>query len=145
MACISRYKYGSQNGAAVTNLDTLVVQLQAILDTAREDIADLRAVSALLAAALHPALLVHNAALDDAIADRLADDVLRILLRVEVQLHADVAERNARVREREPPDARLDDVLAQAHDHSVGPVLLEHRRILRKGRLKLGQRAHAHG
>ena len=80
---------------------------------------------------------MHNLALNDAVADRLTNDVLRVFLRVEVELDADVAQRDARVREREPAHAGLDDVLPQVSDERVGPVPLELARVFREDGLEV--------
>ena len=128
------------NTSRETHLHALVVQLQTVLNTTREHVADLGAIPTLLAAAFHPALLVHDAALDDAVANRLADNVLRVLLRVEVEFDADVAQRDARVREREPAHAGLDDVLPQTHDEGVRLVGLKLCRMPRQRGLELGER-----
>jgi hypothetical protein len=117
------------------------VELHTVPDPAREDLGDFRAVGTLVRAALHPAALVHDAAVDDAVADRLANDVLRVLLAVEVELDADVPERDARVREREPADPRLDHVLPEACDERVRLVRLELRRVRRQCGLELRERA----
>lgn len=106
-------------------------------DPLSENLADFGPVPALLAITLHPTLLVDDAALDDPIADGLADDVLRIFLRVKMELHADVAEGDTRVRERETADACLDDVLAKADDERVRLVRFELSRVLRQRRLEL--------
>ena len=74
------------------DLDTLVVQFQAIANPPGKHIADVESVIALLATAFHPPLLVHDAALDDAIADRLTHDVLCVFFRVEMELDANVPE-----------------------------------------------------
>ena len=84
---------------------------------------------------------MHDLALDDAVADRLADDVLRVLLRVEVELDADVAQRDARVREREPAHAGLDDVLPQTHDEGVRLVGRELRLVFFERGLELLERS----
>jgi len=48
--------------------------------------------------------------------DCLTDDVLGVLFRVEVELEADVAQRDARVCKGKLPDARFDYVLSEARD-----------------------------
>lgn len=70
------------------------MQFQTVGNTAREHVADLGAVPALLATTLHPTLLVHDTAFNDTIADGFPDDVLRIFFRVQMKLHADVPERD---------------------------------------------------
>ena len=94
----STWVKASRNKSRKTHLHALVVQLQTVVDAPREHVADLRPVSTLLPTAFHPALLVYDAAFDDAISDRLPNDVLRVLLRVKVQLHADVPQRDAGIR-----------------------------------------------
>ena len=101
------------------------MQFQTIRNPPLKRLPHLRPVPRLLPDALHPALVVHDLRVDHAVADRLAHDVLRVLLRVEVQLDADVAERDARVGEREAADARLDNVLTQPDDERLGAVGLE--------------------
>lgn len=80
--------------AYFTHFHALIVQLHAISDPTAENLCDFVPVPTLIPAALHPALLVHNPAVDDAVADRLADDVLCVFLRIKVELDADVAERD---------------------------------------------------
>lgn len=127
-----------------THLDALVVQVQAECNPTPKDLADLGAIRVLLAATLHPALLMHNAALNDTVPNRLAHDILRVLLRVQVKLDTNIPQRDARVRERQAADARLDHVLAQAQDERVRAVLLELRRVAREHGLELRERARAH-
>lgn len=79
------------------HLDTLIVQLEAVLNTAHEDFADLEAVAALLGAALQPALLVRDVTVNDTVTNRLADDILCVFFRVKMELDADIPERDARV------------------------------------------------
>lgn len=128
-----------------TYLDALVMQLQAIPNPPREHIANLRAISALLATALHPPLLVHDAPLDDTISDGLAHNVLGVFLRVEVQLNADVAEGDARVREGEPADTCFYDILTKADDKSVSFVGFKLGSVLRQRGLELRERTRSDG
>ena len=64
----------------------------------------------------HPPLFVDYGRIDHTVLDRLADNVLGVLFRVEVELQANVAQRDARVGQGELSDACLDDVLSQARD-----------------------------
>jgi hypothetical protein len=59
---------------------------------------------------------------DHTVLDRLADDVLSVLFRVEVELQADVAQRDARVSQGELSDARFDHILSEARDERQGRV-----------------------
>lgn len=77
------------------HLHAFVVELEAVLDATHEDLADLEAVSALLGAALQPAALMRDVAVDNAVTNRLADDVLSIFLGVKVQLDTDVPKGDA--------------------------------------------------
>ena len=101
------------------------MQVQAKRNPAPKEFANFRAVVVLLRRALHPALLVDNTTLDDAVTDGLANNVLRIFFRVEVQLNADVSEGDARVRKRQSPNAGLDDVLSQSNNETVSLVGLK--------------------
>ena len=74
------------------------MQLQTVLDTLHEDVRDIKPVPALLRATLHPALLMHDVSVNDAIPNRLSDNILRIFFRVQVQLDADIAEADTSVR-----------------------------------------------
>jgi hypothetical protein len=67
------------------------MQLQAVPNTTREHLANLRPISWFLPTAFHPALLMDDATLNDAIADCLPNNILGILLRVQMQLDAYVA------------------------------------------------------
>jgi hypothetical protein len=129
--------------AKATYFDALVVQLQAIPNAAREHLADLRAISCLLATALHPAFLVYDAALDDTVANRLTNDVLGVLLRVEMQFDAYIAQRDTGVRKRETADACFNYVLPEPRDERVSLISLEASRVRRKCRLELRKRAGA--
>jgi hypothetical protein len=129
--------------AKITYFDALVVQLQAIPNAPREHLADLRAISCLLATALHPALLVYDTAFDDTIANRLTDDVLGVFLRIEMQFDAYIAQRDTGVRKRETADACLDYVLPEPRNECVSLIRLETSRVRRKGRLELRKRASA--
>ena len=121
----STWVKASRNKSRKTHLHALVVQLQTVVDTPREHVADLRPVPTLLPTTFHPALLVHDAAFNDAVPNRLPDDVLRVLLRVKVQLHANVSQRDAGIRQGEPSDSSLDNILAQPDDERVRLVSLE--------------------
>lgn len=132
---------------ADTYLDALVVQTQTERNAAPENVADFCTIPAagLGRVALHPARLVHDASLDNAVANGLADNVLRVLLRVEVQLETDIAQRDAAVAQREPADAGLDDVLTQTEDERVRLVRGELGRVRGERRLELAERTRAHG
>jgi hypothetical protein len=56
---------------------------------------------------------MHNTTLDDTITDCLSDNIFSILLRVQVQFDAYVAQRDAGVRKRETADARFDHILPE--------------------------------
>jgi hypothetical protein len=73
------------------------VQLQAETNTPCEHIADFRTITTLLDTTLHPPLLVYYSALNNAIPDSLANDVLRVFLGIQVELDTNIPERNARV------------------------------------------------
>jgi hypothetical protein len=75
-----------------TNLDALVVQFQTVSNPAGKHITDIEPIVALLPPALHPSLLMHDMALDDTIANRLAHDIFCVLFGVEMELDADVPE-----------------------------------------------------
>jgi hypothetical protein len=90
------------------------MQLQAIPNSTREHLTNFRSVPSLLPATLHPALLMHDTTLDDTITDCLSDNIFSILLRVQVQFDANVAQRDAGVRKRETADARFDHILPEA-------------------------------
>lgn len=107
-------------------LDALVVQGQASPDAVVERLARLASgvdVSRLLR--LHKALLVVDRGLDDTVADSLCNNVLCRLFALQTKANADVTERDARVRERQHANARLDDVLSQTQNQCVGLVLVE--------------------
>lgn len=74
----------------------------------------------------------------------LGDDVLGVLLAVQLQLEADVAQRDLGVGEGDHADTGLDDVVAQAQDQVVVVILLELGAVLSQGRLELGQVSYAH-
>ena len=95
----------------------------------------------------------------------LRDNVLGVFLTVELQLEANVAQGDTRVRERDHPHAGLDNVVAETengeevrkwnpshgHSHSspedefVGVVGLESGSVLGKGFLELGKVANSNG
>ena len=67
------------------------MKIQTKTDTPREHFADFRSIATLLCATLHPALFMHNASLDDAVPDRFSNDVFCVLLRIQVELDADIS------------------------------------------------------
>ena len=81
---------------------------------------------------------MNDQALNDAIPDGLANNVLRVLLRIEVELDTNVAEGDTRVGKGETSYASLDDILAKAHDESVCLVGFELGSVFRQCGLKLG-------
>lgn len=122
-----------------TDLDALVVQLQAEVDSLPKHLSRLgrlKQVDLLLAD--EPAFLVvdPNTRADDAVPDGLGDDVLCVLLVVELQLDANVPERNLGVRLRDLGEARLDDVVSETEDERVGAFGVESRAVRRKGGLE---------
>ena len=91
------------------------MQLEQELDPGVErDLRLARRVHVAHLATLHETLLVVNDSVNDAVANRLGDDVLGVFFRVEVELGRDVAERDATVRERDGAQGRLDDVVTEA-------------------------------
>lgn len=125
-------------------LDALVMQSQASSDTVVKgltgfscsiDIADLLA--------LHVSMLAIQRSLNHTIANCLSDNVFSRLLATEMQANANIAERNARVRQRHHADTRLDDVLAQTQNQRVGAIAAERLGVIGNSRLKVFQIAHA--
>lgn len=86
---------------------------------------------------------MHDAALNDPIANGLPDDVLSVLFRVQMELDADISQGDARVREGEAADTGLDDVLAQTHNQCVRFVCFKLCGVLGEGCLELRERASA--
>ena len=78
-----------------------------------------------------------NPALDDPVADSLPNNVLRVLLRIQMKLNADISQRYPRVRKGEPPYTGLDDVLPQTHDEGVRLVGRELRLVFFERGLEL--------
>jgi len=68
------------------------MQVHAISDSSVKHLDSLGTIAVLLATTFHPTFLMDYPAFDDAIPDSLADDVLRIFLRIQVELQADVAQ-----------------------------------------------------
>lgn len=66
------------------------MQIQAISNSFAKHLDGLGTIAILLATAFHPTFLMDDSAFDDAIPDGLANNVLRILLRIEVELQADI-------------------------------------------------------
>lgn len=129
-----------------TYLDTLIMQSQTSTNTIMESLSRLASgihVPDLLA--LHEAALPVQRGLDDAVPDRLGDNVLGALLTTELQANANVAQRDAAVAETHHADAGLDDVLAQAQDQAIGAVAAERVGVLGDDRLKVLEVADAHG
>jgi hypothetical protein len=60
------------------------MQLQAVSNATREHLVNFRPISRLLPTAFHPAFLMHDATLDDTIANCLPDNVLGILFGVQM-------------------------------------------------------------
>jgi hypothetical protein len=71
---------------------------------------------------LHEPSRVVDGRIDNAVLDRLGDDVLGVLLRVEVELERHVPERDARVGEGDGSEGGLDDEMAESEDEEVGRV-----------------------
>jgi hypothetical protein len=72
------------------------------------------------------------------ILDRLGNNVLGVLFRVEAEFGADVAERDARVGEGDGSDSGLDDEMSQTEDKEVGRVGVEGLFVLAEGFLEGG-------
>lgn len=68
---------------------------------------------------------MHYPTFNDTVPNRLAYDVLSILLRIEVKLDADVSEGDAGVGKGKTADTGLDHVLAEADNEGVGFVGFE--------------------
>jgi len=68
------------------------MQIQAIADSSAKHLNGLGTIGILLTTALHPTFLVNDSALDDAVPDSFTNNVLRILLRIEVKLQADITQ-----------------------------------------------------
>lgn len=87
---------------------------------------------------LHEPSRVVDGRVDDTVLDRLGDDVLGVLLRVEVELERHVPERDARVGESDGSEGGLDDEVTKSEDEEVGRVgkegLLVRRECLLEGR-----------
>ena len=76
----------------------------------------LRPALTLITSRNHPPLFMDDSRIYHTVLDRLSDDVLGVLFRVEVELEADVAQRDARVGKGEFSDPRFDYVLPEARD-----------------------------
>eukprot|EP00047_Mylnosiga_fluctuans_P002997 m.226921 g.226921 ORF g.226921 m.226921 type:complete len:324 (+) comp11502_c0_seq1:36-1007(+) len=94
---------------------------------------------------LDEAAVVVDRRVDDAIADRLCDDVLGVVGAVELQAGGDVRQRDARVRQADAADARLDDIVPQAENEGVCVVALEACGVLLDDRVEVGHVADTHG
>jgi len=88
---------------------------------------------------------MYNSRIDHTVLDRLTDDILRVLFRVEVELEADVAQGDARVGKGELSDARFDHVLSEARNQRQSSVRGELRGAQGERRLELVEGACAHG
>jgi hypothetical protein len=121
------------------------MQFQTITNSPRENITDFRAVTTLLASALHPSFLVHDLALNNPIPDCLAHDIFCIFLRVKVELDTNIAERYARVRKGKTANSRFYHILAEADNERVGLVRLKLSGMFVKRGLKLGKRSGTDG
>lgn len=118
-----------------TDLDALVVQLQAEVDSLPKNLSRLGRLEQVdLLLADEPALLVvdPDTRADDAVPNGLGDDVLCVLLVVELQLDADVPERNLGIRLRDLGEARLDDVMSETKNERVGAFGVEGRAVHRE-------------
>lgn len=83
-----------------------------------------------------PLLMVYRHARDNAVPDSLGDNVLGILLVVELELEADILERNLGIGERYLMNASLDDVVPEPEDKCLGPVGGEGLAVGGQGRLE---------
>lgn len=109
-----------------THLDALIVESQACANSVVESFTGLpRGVNIADLLALHVSMLAVQSSFNDAIADGLGDNVLGRLFATKVEADADVAQGNARVRQRHHADAGLDDVLTQTENQAVGAVAAE--------------------
>ena len=141
-----RRKKEKSNPREQSHLDGLVPQLEEELDppvkllegfSRRVDVAGLFAP--------HLTLLVVDASDDNAVPDRLGDDVLGVFFRVQREFLRNVRERDARVRERDRPERRLDHVVSEAGNQRQETVSLELVRVSRQGRIERLDRTRSHG
>ena len=84
----------SFGGNSVQYLDTLIMQIQTKRNPPSENITNLRSISSLLSSAFHPPVLMHDPSFNHTISNRFTRDVLRVFFRIQMQLVANVAERD---------------------------------------------------
>lgn len=106
-----------------THPDTLIIHLSAVLHPLLELLRRLIClVKVFRDLALHPSTLRVNCRINHSILDRLGDNVLCVLLRVEVELDADIGKGNAGVSKSDGAQSSLDDKVSQTRDEEVGRV-----------------------
>ena len=106
--------------------DSLIVHLVAVLDPPVESfLRSIRLVNIGRDPALHECTSVINGRVDDTVLDGLGYDVFGVFFRVEVKFHADVGERDARIREGNRTKGGFDDKMAEAEDEEMGRIGLE--------------------
>jgi len=115
------------------------MKVQTESNTTSKDFANFGPIPILLRTTFHPTLFMYDASLDDTIANGFAYDVLCVFLGVKMELDADIAQRDAGIRERKSPYACFDDILTEANNERVSAVLLKLSGMLREGTLELGQ------
>ena len=150
-------------------LDRAVVEVETELDAFVEGELRLpRAVDVRVLLGLHPALVVVQRRLDHSVTDRLhaqwsnvenhhnflsgledhahlGNDVFGVLGAFQVEFAGDVGEIDPGVGQRDGPDCRLDDVMAQPQDEGISVVVAELLRVSLQHRLKLFDVAGPHG
>ena len=108
------------------SLDSVVASFHAELDTLVQDLLRLiRSVHISLGQRLDKLLLVVDDGIDDAITDRLGDDLLG-LLPLEAELRSDVSHRDLRIRDVDLLETELDDSVLQTADQREDLISSKH-------------------
>ena len=105
------------------HLDTLVVQLQAKLNSLVESLLRLvRGINVDDILALHVTLLMLQRSLDHSISDSFCADIFRLFFGIEMQFLADLLQRDARIGEGERTESSLDDVVTETKNQSIRAI-----------------------
>lgn len=106
-----------------THPDTLVIHLSAILYSLLELFRRLiRLIEVFRDFALHPSTLRINRRINHAILNRLGDNVLCVLLRVEVELDADIGKGDTGICKSNGTQSSFDDKVSQTGNEEMGRV-----------------------
>jgi len=87
----------SFGGNSIQYLDALIMQIQTKRNPPSKHITNLRSISSLLSSTFHPPVLMHDPPFNHTISNGFTRNILCVFFRIQMQLVANVAERDTGV------------------------------------------------